>query len=312
MEINNVLVIGGSGFVGRSIVQLLAKNRMRVRVPTRNRERAKELIVLPTVEVIEADVHDDDALDKLFAGVDAVINLAGILHEKKTGKDFNQAHVELPRRIIKAATANNVFRLLHMSALNADPGGPSAYLRSKGEGEKLVRGSNLQTTVFRPSVIFGQGDTFLNLFACLVKYLPVLFLASPQAKFQPVFVQDVARAFAASLADPGSFGKSYDLCGVKVYTLRELVEYVGETTGRERAIIGLSDGLSYLQAWMMEFSPVKLMTRDNYYSMQADSVCHCDFPYGIKPTPMEAVVPVYLAQNHPRARYYGFRYKARR
>lgn len=315
MQINNVCVIGGSGFVGRHIVHLLAAQERRVRVPTRNRERAKQLIVLPTVDVVQADIHDDEELKQMLKGMDAVINLVGILHEGRSG-DFRRAHVELPLRIARMCASLGVKRMVHMSALNADANGPSSYLRSKGEAEAALRqaAQGLALSVFRPSVIFGREDNFLNLFAKLLKYFPVLFLASPQARFQPVFVEDVAHVFVLSLDKLDTFGKSYDLCGPKIYTLRELVEYVAQVTGRRRRIIGLSDRLSYLQAWAMEFLPVKLMTRDNYYSMKVDSVCGCDFPeiFTFKPSALEAVVPLYLTSGTPRGRYRGFRYKARR
>lgn len=315
MQINNVCVIGGSGFVGRHIVHLLAAQGRRVRVPSRNRERAKELIVLPTADVVQTDVHDDEELKRALTGMDAAINLVGILHEQRSG-DFRRAHVDLPLRIAKICASLGVKRMLHMSALKADPNGPSSYLRSKGEAEAALRQTarGPAQSVFRPSVIFGREDKFLNLFAKLLKYFPVLFLASAQARFQPVFVEDVARAMVLSLDRLETFGNSYNLCGPKVYTLRELVDYVAQVTEHRRPIIGLGDTLSYLQAWAMEFLPVKLMTRDNYYSMKVDSVCDCDFPeiFGFKPTALEAVVPLYLAGGTPRGRYRGFRFKARR
>jgi NADH dehydrogenase len=314
MEIKNVCVIGGSGFVGGHIVHLLSAKGIRVRVPTRNRERHKSLIVLPTVDVVQADIHDPAALNRLLGGMDAVINLVGILHETGGGNDFQRVHTDLPRKVVEAAQVAGVGRLLHMSALHASPSGPSKYLRSKGEAEKMVRESGLAWTMFRPSVIFGLGDSFLNLFAGLVRSLPVLMLAKPGARFQPVFVEDVARAFVHSLTDPRTVGQSYDLCGPRVYTLREIVEYVGRLTGHRRPVIGLGDGLSYMQAAMMELLPVKLMTRDNLDSMKIDSVCGCDFPevFGFQPTAMEAVVPSYLSENTPRGRYRGFRIHAGR
>lgn len=313
MEFNNVCVIGGSGFVGRHIVHLLTARGVRVRVPTRSRERAKDLILLPTVEVVEADVHDPAALAGLLTGMDAVINLVGILHEIRGG-DFQRVHAELPGKVVDAARAAGVPRLLHMSALHAAPDGPSRYLRTKGEAERRVRESGLDWTMFRPSVIFGREDSFLNLFAGLLRALPVVALAKPNARFQPVFVEDVGRAFVQSLDLPETIGRSYDLCGPKVYTLRELVEYVGGLIGRQRPIIGLGDGLSHLQAFAMELLPVKLMTRDNLDSMKVDSVCGCPFPaeFGFQPTAMEAVVPLYLAEENPRARYYGYRGRAHR
>lgn len=279
-----------------------------MRVATRDRERAKEqLILLPTVDVVAADVHDAGELREFMRGAEAAVNLVGVLHDGRASRSFREAHVELARKVAAACRECGIRRLLHMSALNAAPGGPSAYLRTKGEAEEIVRGAGLDVTIFRPSVVFGRDDSFLNLFAVLVKLAPVLFLACPHARFQPVFVEDVAAAFASSLEDLESIGKRYDLCGPKVYTLRELVEFVARALGRRRLVIGLNDPLSYLQAFALEFLPLKLMTRDNYYSMKADSVCACEFPFGIAPAALEAVAPSWLAQANPRSRYQRFR-----
>lgn len=302
MEITTVLVLGGSGFVGRHICHRLAAEGYRVRVPTRSREASKALTTLPTVEVATADIHDPPTLEQLARGTDAVINLVGVLHDGRGNKSFKAAHVELARKVVSACRAAGVRRLVHMSALNASTEGPSAYLRSKGEAEGIVLSSGLAVTVFRPSVIFGPEDAFLNMFAGLARLFPVLPLGSPGARFQPVFVEDVARAFVESLARPESFGAAYDLCGPKVYTLRELVEYVCRVTGRRRLVIGLSDRLSYLQALSMEFAPVQVLSRDNYYSMKVDSVCHCDFPFGIRPAALEAAAPAWLAPQSARPR----------
>jgi NADH dehydrogenase len=316
MEITTVAVLGGSGFVGRHVCHALAAEGYRVRVATRDRERAKEqLILLPTADVDVVDVHEPAQLASFLAGAEAVINLVGVLHDGRGARGFQGAHVELARKVVTACRDSGIRRLLHMSALGAERAAPSAYLRTKGEAEAVVRESGLAWTVFRPSVIFGHGDSFLNLFARLLRLSPVLPLACPGARFQPVFVEDVAAAFVKSLADPGGAGKSHDLCGPRVYTLRGLVEYVGAVTGRKRPIIGLNDSLSYLQAFSMELFPLKqvlgalglLMTRDNYYSMKVDSVCACDFPYGITPTPLEAVAPSWLGNRTPRARYQRFR-----
>lgn len=344
MNIKNICVLGGSGFIGKHLVHLLHASGFTVRVPTRNREHVRELLVLPTVDVVEADIHDPIELERLFDGMDAVINLVGILHEATPGRvdkpsarrgSFHQSHIELPRKIVHACAKQGVRRLLHMSALNADPIAQSAYLRSKGLGETIVReagmahsthenwyldgpkfvhGYGLATTVFRPSVVFGREDTFLNLFARLLKLFPVLPLGSPNAKFQPVYVEDVARAFVASLNNPATFGQRYDLCGPKIYTLQQLVEFVARTKGYRSRIIPLCDRLSYLQAMMLEFLPGKLITRDNYYSMKTDNVCRCEFPpvFGFQPEALEAAAPPYLAGDTPRARYDGFRNAARR
>lgn len=312
MEITTVCILGGSGFVGRHICHQLAAAGYRVRVPTRDRERAKQLLLLPTVELIETDVHDAGNLARMMRGAEAVINLIGVLHDGRGRQSFREAHVELARKVVATCRQEGVRRYLHMSALNAAADGPSAYLRSKGEAEALARNPDLAVTVFRPSVIFGPDDRFLNLFAKLVRLLPVVMLGSPGARFQPVFVEDVAAAFVKSLEDVKSFGKGYDLCGPRIYTLRELVEYAGRTTGHARPVIGLNDTLSYWQAFAMEMLPVKLLTRDNYYSMKTDSVCRCDFPFGIQPTALEAVAPAWLGRQTPRSRYQHYRNQAGR
>ena len=307
MEITRVCVIGGAGFVGRHIVNLLSAGRFHVRVPTRQRERARELILLPTVDVIDASVHNEAELANLLHGMDAVINLAGVLHDAGGTRGFEAAHVELTRKVIAACRACGVRRYVHMSALGADVNGPSQYQRTKGAGEALVRASGLDWTIFRPSVVFGSDDNFLNMFASLLAVMPVIFLACPDARFQPVFVEDVAAAFVASLADDATVGQSYDLCGPKVYSLRELVTLVGAVTGRRRLIVGLNDTLSCLQAFSLELLPVKLMTRDNYYSMKIDNVSNQAFPFGIQPAALEAVIPAYLGHDFPRARYGVYR-----
>ena len=312
-----ICVLGGSGFIGRHIVEKLVERGDFVVVPSRRRERAKHLITLPTVDVVQADVHDPARLARLFARCDAVINLVGVLQSRNGapyGPDFAQAHVELPKTVIAACRAAEVPRLLHMSALHAAPEGPSQYLRSKADGEAAVvaaRG-DLATTIFRPSVVFGPEDNFLNLFARLQRLLPVIALACPDAKFQPVYVGDVARAFVASLDEDESIGRAYDLVGPSVHRLRELVELAGRLSGHARPIIGLGPRLSYFQAWAMELAPGKLMSRDNYYSMRIDSVSAAPLPFGLQATPLEAVAPVYLKGIFPRSRYSVFRYYAGR
>lgn len=294
-------MLGGSGFIGRHLCDQLAARGYEVQVPTRDRERAKELILLPTVDAVEANVHDAGQLERVLRGVDACINLVGVLHDGRGAGSFAQAHVALAGKVVDACRRCGVKRLLHMSAVNADPQGPSAYLRSKGEAERTVRGSDLAATVFRPSVVFGREDRFLNLFARLQRVFPVMFLGSAEARFQPVYVEDVAAAFAAALEEPAAFGAAYDLCGPKVYTLRQLVRYAGNVSGHPRPIIGLGPRLSFLQAALMEFAPGKLLTRDNYRSMKLDAVCACQLPFGLRATPLEAVVPMWLRPRTPRA-----------
>jgi len=303
---DRLLVLGGSGFVGRHLGAALAARGARVTVPTRRRDRARHLFLLPTVDVVEADIHRPGELERLAAGRNAVVNLVGVLHSRRGradergpndyGPDFARVHVELAQAAITACRAAGVKRLLHMSALGADAEGPSEYLRSKGIGERAVLAAeDLQATVFQPSVIFGPEDSFLNLFAQLTRFFLVLPLACPQARFQPVYVRDVAEAFVAALDDASTHGKRYRLCGPRQYTMRELVESVCRITGRRRLVLGLGERLSYLQARMLELSPVKLMTRDNLRSMQVPSVCDGEFPFGIEPAALEAVAPRWLA-----------------
>jgi NADH dehydrogenase len=318
MRIENFLVIGGSGFVGRHLVSALAARGKRVTVPTRRRDRAKHLILLPTVDVVEADVRDPRVLAGLAAGRDVVVNLAGVLHSPRAKRGeqgpnryspgFAEVHVELAQAVVNACRTVGVKRLLHMSALGADPKAPSEYLRSKGIGEQAVLAADdLAVTVFRPSVIFGPEDRFLNMFAQLAKFLPVIALGSPDARFQPVYVGDVVKAYLAALEDRDAAGRRYDLCGPHECTLRELMEFVCAVTGRKRLIIGLPDRLSYLQARFMELLPVKLLTRDNYYSMQVPSVCDGAFPFGIRPVALEAAAPAWLTPSGPRERIAGSR-----
>ena len=308
MKLDNVLVLGGSGFVGRHLVAELARRGVWVTVPSRHRERAKHLILLPTVDVVEADINARGVLDRLAHGHNAVINLVGILHG-----DFARAHVELPLAAVSACRAAGVKRLLHMSALGASPDSPSEYQRSKAKGEQAVLDAeDLQVTVFRPSVVFGPEDQFLNRFATMTRFLPVLAVPCPNARFQPVYVGDVSRAMVVALSEAESHGKRYDLGGPREYRLKELVELVCAFTHRRRLVIGLPDRLSYLQAWMLEMLPGQLMTRDNYRSMQVPNITNAEFPFGIERQALEAVAPAYLAPSGPRERYPQLRWRARR
>jgi NADH dehydrogenase len=201
-----------------------------------------------------------------------------------------------------------------MSALNADPNkGPSYYLRSKGEGEARILAlaeQRLQITIFRPSVIFGAGDSLFNRFGTLLKFSPFIFpLACPDARFAPVYVGDVAQAFVRTLPDKRSFGQSYELCGPNIYTLKQLVHYTATVLGLKRRIVGLSQGLSHLQATIFEYLPGKFFSKDNYASLQIASICHQNGlrALEIEPTPIDAVVPEYLGQRNQRARYLELR-----
>lgn len=322
MTIQNVCILGGGGFVGHHLTALLAARGLNVRVPARRRNAVKDLVVLPTVEVVEADIHDPASLVTLFSGMDAVINLVGLLHESNSGKSdnpqaqrgsFQHAHVELPRKVVQACVDAGVPRLLHMSALGAEVNSRSAYQRSKAAGEALVMQADLDVTVFRPSVIFGPGDSFLSLFADLLKLTPVVPLAGGNARFQPVFVGDVARAFATALDQPETHGQRYNLCGPKVYTLAELVRLTAASLGMNRVVVPLGVSASYWFARLMELKPGgKIMTRDNHYAMLTDNVCPDGFPalFGT-PTALESVIG-YLKEADPRRDYMAYRAHAGR
>ncbi|MGB8856759.1 MAG: complex I NDUFA9 subunit family protein [Burkholderiales bacterium] len=310
MQKNKICIIGGSGFVGSYITRLFAGQGRPVRVLTSRRDHAKALFVLPSVDIIEANIHDETQLTRALAGCDAVINLVGVLHDSgRPGQGFQRAHVDLTRKVIAACKANNIQRLLHMSALKADVNGPSAYLRSKGQAEQLVRESGLQWTIFCPSVIFGRGDSFLNLFAALLAVAPVFPLAGADAKFQPVWVEDVARAFVGSVDNRATFGKRYNLCGPQIYTLRELVQLVAHIKGLKRFVIGLPGPVAYMQALALEILPGKMMSRDNLLSMKVDNVCGCDFPaeFGFAPAALESVAPQFIAQIDLISRFNRYR-----
>lgn len=312
-----ICLIGGSGFVGRHVASVLCTRGIALRIPTRRRERVKpELIVLPNTEVIEADISSAKALADMVAGCSAVINLTGILHEQSDG-DFRRIHAELPRRIVDACRSADVSRLIHVSALKASHDAPSQYLRSKAQGEQQIRAAEangINTTIFRPSVIFGRDDAFLNLFAKLASLSPIIPLGCPNARFQPVFVDDVARAIANCIDDPKTAGRTYELCGPKTYRLKDLVEYICALRGLNRIVLPLSPRLSRMQAWFLEHLPGRLMTRDNVRSMQVDNVCECPFPEfaGFEPKALEAVVPLYLATKTPASRLDRFRVRAGR
>jgi uncharacterized protein YbjT (DUF2867 family) len=315
MSIKTIAVLGGAGFVGSSIVAKLDAAGYKVKVLSRRRESAKHLILLPNVQVVECDVVDNHALKQALTGCDAVINLIGILFENRK-TTFEKLHHQLPRRLAQCCDELGINRLLHMSALQANQHAPSQYLRSKAAGERAINefSKKLAITIFRPSVIFGRGDKFLNLFANLVKFLPVIALAKPKAKFQPIWVEDVALCFVNALENTASYGKSYDLGGPTIYTLRELIQLVMNILGKPRPIIGLNDGLSMAQAFMMELMPIKLMSRDNVRSMQVDNICHSTIApeLNVLPTAMEVIVPEYLTNANPRAAYDGFRSAAGR
>ncbi len=301
MKSSKVLLIGGGGFIGGWLAARLAEDGIGCAVPWRRDGHAKWLKPAAGAEFLCADVHDPQVLRRLIDGVDAVVNLVGILHDRDSarpyGQGFAKAHVELPGKIAAAMREAGVRRLLHVSALRAALDAPSAYLRSKAAGEAaLTAAEDIDLTIFRPSVVFGANDAFLNMFARMLRVFPVLPLAGAQARFQPVYVGDVAGALADSLARPETFGKIYELGGPQVYTLRRLVELTAAWIGKRRIVIGLPEPLALVQAYFLSLLPNPPMTPDNLRSMRLDNVCdgRHDYP-GWRPTALDARAPAYLS-----------------
>jgi NADH dehydrogenase len=320
MKNNTVCLLGGTGFVGYHLANHLTHHDYRVNILTRRRERHRDLLVNPAIRIIEANVYDTDQLRRNFGEAGAVINLIGILNERNA-KDgsFARIHAELPGLIAEAAAASGVTRLLHMSALHADAAEPlSRYLKTKGEGEDRAHAAatpNLGVTSFRPSVIFGPGDSFFNRFAALLKLSPLFFpLACPDSRFAPVYVGDVAAAFCKALADDATRGQRLELCGPDSYSLKELVVYTRDTLGLKKPVIGLGDTLSRWQARLLGLMPGRPFTLDNYYSLQHDSLCTDNAlpALGITPTAVNTIAPGYIAGRNLRGRFHAFRQVARR
>ncbi|HEX5286072.1 MAG TPA: complex I NDUFA9 subunit family protein [Polaromonas sp.] len=296
-----ILILGGTGFVGQHVCEKLNRLQCRVTVATRRRDNARHLLVLPLVDVVEINVHDSMSLAPLLAGHDAVVNLVGILHGSEA--DFEKAHVQLPLELARACEASGVRRIIHISALGASLDSASMYQRSKARGEAVLLSAGLDVTVLRPSVMFGAEDKFLNTFARLQQMFPVIPLAGSQARFQPVWVEDVASAVVECLQDSDTIGQIFEACGPEVFTLKQLVElagrYAGVKGGKGRPVIALPDALARLQARLMELAPGEpVLSRDNLDAMKTDNVASGKLPglqaLGITPAAVGAIVPSYL------------------
>lgn len=310
----HIVIVGGSGFIGRHLAARLANAGHRVTVTSRNAAAHRELRLLPGLRLLAVDPHADGALAAAFAGADAVVNLVGILNERGFGgKGFKRAHVELTARLLAACQAAGVPDLVQMSALRAGEG-DSHYLRTRGEAEALVRASGLRWRIVRPSVVFGPGDGLFNRFAGLLRWLPALPIARPGARFAPVHVGDVVEAMVRCLERPDTAGGTFELYGARVMTLREIVRYTARHLGLRRWVIGLPDPLGRLQALVGDLLPGKPISSDNFRSLKLDSVGSRDglAALGIVPTPVDAVVPQMLAGGRHQARLDQHRQHARR
>lgn len=308
----NVLVLGGTGFVGAHVCEKLVRAGCTITVATRRLGNARSVLHLPSTKILVLDVHDYAALCGAMAGHDAVVNLVAILHGSQAA--FDKVHVQLPQKIADACVRSGVRQLVHISALGANAQKPdslpSMYLRSKSMGEAILMAncSKLVLTILRPSVIFGAGDHFLNLFAGLQKIVPLVPLAGADARFQPVWVEDVASAVVKSLERSGSEQLTVEACGPQVFTLRELVELAGRLAGvnhgRGRMVLGLPHWAGVLQARLMECKPGEpLMSRDNLASMQVPNVATPGMPglqsFGLHPADLAPIARDYLSQTAP-------------
>lgn len=311
----SVLVLGGSGFIGRSLCERLVRAGWQVTVPTRRRLNASAIQHLPGLTVVEADVHDPAALAGLLPGHGAVVNLIAVLHGDAAR--FERVHVELPRRLALACEAAGARRLVHVSALGAAADAPSMYQRSKAAGEAVLRAAPLDLTVLRPSVVFGANDQLLNLFARLQAVFPVVPLAGAHTRFQPVWVEDVATALVACLQDHRTAGQTFECAGPEVLTLADLVRAAGEISGHPRPVLPLPMALGRLQARLMELAPGEpLMSRDNLDSMAVENVATGRLPglaaLGITPAPLRATAATWLGDRGPRSRLIDLRQRAGR
>lgn len=296
-----ILILGGTGFVGSHLCEKLTGLGYRSTVVTRRLDNVRHLQLLPTVDPVELRTLDAASLAPLLAGHDAVVNLVAILHG--TEQAFEKVHVHLPLELARACDAVGLRRIVHVSALGAGADAPSMYQRSKARGEAVLLASGLDVTVLRPSVMFGEGDKFLNTFARLQQLFPVVPLPGADARFQPVWVEDVASAIVQCIQDKVTIGQTYEVCGPDVFSLRQLVQlagsYSGIDEGRGRKIVGLPAGLARLQAGLMELAPgTPMMSRDNLDSMKTDNVATGKLPdlqaLGIHASSLAAIAPGYL------------------
>jgi uncharacterized protein YbjT (DUF2867 family) len=307
----SVGIVGGTGFIGRALGEQLTERGRGLRVFTRRATHASVLRVYPQLEVRLADPQDEAALARHFEGLEAVVNLAGILHERGR-QTFQAVHVDIPRKVVNACRAAGVKRLVHVSALGASESAPSAYLRSKALGEKAVlqgAGENLAVVVLRPSVVFGREDGFTNAFAAMARLFPVIALPAAHARLQPIWVEDLARAIAFEAEARDTPVDPVHLCGPHAVSLQEAVEFIASLVAPRTRVLPMPDALAQLQAAVLEHLPGPLLTRDNLRSLSVPNTCGGPFParYGFAPASLEAIVPAYLTAAHNRGRYARYR-----
>ena len=298
-------VFGGAGFIGRYVVKRLARQGHIVRVAGRDPEAARALKPMGAVGQIvplACPITDEAAVARALAGADFAVNLVGLLAEQRPG-DFARVHAEGAGRIARLAAAAGLRRLVHVSAIGADPASPSRYAATKGEGEAAVRAAFPATSILRPSIVFGAEDGFFNRFGQLAMLSPVMPVIAGDTKFQPVYVADVADAVTAALVRTDAAGQTYELGGPRVWSFRELLAYILKETHRKRLLLDVPMPLARLQARVLERLPGKLLTCDQLLLLAHDNIVHSGMPglaeLGVAPTPVELVVPTYLRRFRP-------------
>ncbi len=306
-----ILILGGTGFVGRVLLHRLAQDGHHLTVLARHPERQRDLLLIPNLSLVETKHLSDLFLRKQLQGQDAVINLIGILHERGR-TTFRQAHQDLARKLVAACSAEGVSRVLHVSALGASLDAPSAYLRSKAEAQAIMHNSALAVTTFAPSVIFGQNDHIVSTVQQMLSVLPVMGVVCPQAKLSPVWVGDVVDVMARALQDEASIGVRYELCGSRVYSMLELIRLIGEFVPSHTRLLPLSDGMSRMMARVMGLMPTPLFSMDNYHSLQVPSVCQSAFPFDIKTKSLRSYLLQSYSASRMRDRYTAMRERAGR
>jgi uncharacterized protein YbjT (DUF2867 family) len=298
-----ITIFGGTGFIGRHLVRRLAERGARILVISRDPARGGHLQPMGSVgEIVveRTDLASEDALGRVLRGAFATVNLIGILYEKRRGQ-FEQVQGQLPGRIARAAAEAGLERMVQVSAIGADRGSTSAYARSKAQGEERVRAALPHATIMRPSIVVGPEDGFFNRFAAIARMAPALpLIGGGRTRFQPVYVGDVAAAIVAALERDDAPGETFELGGPKIYSFAELMDYMLKVIDRRRMLMPLSFGLARLLAGVLELLPVPPLTRDQIELLKVDNVVGAGArtlaDLGITPTPIELVVPEYLAR----------------
>ena len=311
-KFSKVVILGGTGFIGAQLATKLSPISEKIVIPTRNIESNSGLKMIPNLKIIRTDIKDERSINQLFKDADLIINTVGILNELDEDNSFDKIHYQITKKISHCIKKNNIKRYLHISSLNADPKSIGKYLKSKGQAEDFLiseTSSFCKLTIFRPSIVFGESDLFFNKFATLLKFLPIFPLACPNAKFMPVYVEDLTDFMISTINNVDSYGKKIDVTGPNEYTFRELINQTLRALKIKRIIIPLNNFLSQVQARVFEKLPGKLFTMDNYQSLQIDSCSDKGFKGS---SSLEDIVPQYLNIKYKQERFEKLRKKSGR